>query len=338
MSPHWVRPLLTLLIPGIVTAIYVYLVVKADRHEPEPKKVVALALAGGIFFAPFLSIVVEKILTLLIKPFPPLVQLFLQSNVFAPVVEEVAKGMVLLFLYKKWRDEMDGLVDGLVYGALVGFGFGLTETIAYLLYSIHQPFVWNSQLIGRLFLFGFSHALFTSFTGLGLGMLRWTASRYRAIFPVLGLGLAILAHATHNTIISSSYIIPRQNLFSVGMSLLMALLFNAGGLLVVLLILALALRQEKRIIQEELKEELEEGEYRALAASYGAFRRRQANLFGTSQEARALERHLIELAIKKYQMKVTSGKTREHIRRRVTQLRAEIAELREAITHGEDKL
>ena len=49
----------------------------------------------------------------------------------APIVEEVGKGLGLLLLFVTARRAFDGPVDGVVYGALIGAGFALTENIQY---------------------------------------------------------------------------------------------------------------------------------------------------------------------------------------------------------------
>ncbi|MGL1654814.1 PrsW family glutamic-type intramembrane protease, partial [Vibrio parahaemolyticus] len=53
------------------------------------------------------------------------------SVVQAPIVEEIAKGLGLLLLYAGARRYLDGPVDGIVYGALIGAGFAFTENIQY---------------------------------------------------------------------------------------------------------------------------------------------------------------------------------------------------------------
>ena len=49
----------------------------------------------------------------------------------APLVEESAKAIILLIFFFAKRDEFDGVVDGIVYAAMVGLGFAMTENIQY---------------------------------------------------------------------------------------------------------------------------------------------------------------------------------------------------------------
>ncbi len=46
------------------------------------------------------------------------------------------KGLALVALFYLARQEFDGPLDGIVYGALIGFGFSMTEN---LLYFLHYP-------------------------------------------------------------------------------------------------------------------------------------------------------------------------------------------------------
>ena len=54
------------------------------------------------------------------------------ASVVAPLVEETLKAVPLLFIFFMFRREFDGLMDGLLYGALVGFGFAMTENFFYI--------------------------------------------------------------------------------------------------------------------------------------------------------------------------------------------------------------
>src|SRR5690606_32033414 len=54
-----------------------------------------------------------------------------ESALVAPLVEEFAKGLALYAIYRFLRREFDGVLDGLTYGALIGFGFAMTENFFY---------------------------------------------------------------------------------------------------------------------------------------------------------------------------------------------------------------
>src|SRR5207237_10447130 len=51
----------------------------------------------------------------------------------AGILEELAKGLAVLMLFLIMRNEVDDVVDGIVYGAAVGLGFNLLESMSYMM-------------------------------------------------------------------------------------------------------------------------------------------------------------------------------------------------------------
>ncbi len=322
--PNSTLSVLSVLIAIISMGIYAYLVALADRYEREPIKLLFLALVWGGVFAAGMAFFLEILFAVLIGVFPPPVRWLLEVSVGAPIFEEFAKGLFLLILYTRWRYELDGVIDGLVYGAMLGFGFSATENLLYFNQGLGKGMlVWVSLVFWRQFVFGLNHAFYTSFTGLGLGLARWGTGRWRYIFPPLGFALAVGAHAVHNTLVSS----PFGAIGALG-----AWLFSAGGILIVLLIWALSLRKERKIIEEQLRSEvgslIPEKTYLALVEDLS---RLKPHIVRTSGKIdRRLRDLLVELAMKKYQSKqMTSPEDRRELSRRLAQLRAEIATLQE---------
>jgi hypothetical protein len=96
------------------------------------------------------------------------------------------------------RAEVHGLLDGIIYGALVGIGFAFVEDIVYYLGSLQ-----SGQLGLTFFLRGimgpFAHPLFTAATGLGIGIAVSTRRpAVRVVAPILGFVAAVLMHAIWN--------------------------------------------------------------------------------------------------------------------------------------------
>lgn len=120
------------------------------------------------------------------------------SVLSAPLVEELAKGCAL-FLFFFWKkDEFDNVIDGIVYACMVGLGFAMTENVSY-----YGAALANGGLGGTIVLRGifapFSHPLFTSMTGAGLGLSRETLRKPLKTFaPLLGVCAAMFLHATWN--------------------------------------------------------------------------------------------------------------------------------------------
>ncbi|MEI3849659.1 MULTISPECIES: PrsW family intramembrane metalloprotease [unclassified Microbacterium] len=170
-----------------------------DRWEPEPKGVMAFALAWGAIAAVGLSLLVDLGLSFVIRG--PLRESF-GSVVQAPVVEEFFKGLGVLLIFAVARRAFDGPIDGVVYGALVGAGFAFTENIQYFAVSMIEgdSASLTMTFVLRGLLSPFAHAMFTAVTGFAIGL---AARRVRAAGSVIGaaaLGMlgAVLLHALWN--------------------------------------------------------------------------------------------------------------------------------------------
>ncbi len=187
------------LVLALVPLSIVFLVVwMIDRWEPEPRLIVFFAIAWGAIAAVGLTLLVDIGLT----------ELFGQRGEFAgaviqaPIVEEFWKGVGVFLVFLIARRSFDGPVDGVVYGALVGAGFAFTENIQYFAISFIEG--GEGQLTITFILRGvmspFAHAMFTSLTGLAIGLAaRRNASAGSAIgYGLVGLLGAMLLHGLWN--------------------------------------------------------------------------------------------------------------------------------------------
>ncbi|MBS1698891.1 MAG: PrsW family intramembrane metalloprotease [Actinobacteria bacterium] len=169
-----------------------------DRWEPEPKSVVAFAIAWGAIASVGLALLVDLLLTLLFGQRDDALSAVIQ----APLVEETAKGLGVFLVFVMARRTFDGPVDGIVYGAFVGAGFAFTENIQYFAISLIEG--GASDLTFTFVLRGlmspFAHAMFTSVTGFAIGLAaRRGASAGRALgFGAVGLIGAMALHALWN--------------------------------------------------------------------------------------------------------------------------------------------
>jgi RsiW-degrading membrane proteinase PrsW (M82 family) len=169
-----------------------------DRAEPEPGRLLLVAFMWGATTASVIGVVVELVLGG-------------QVWITAPIVEELAKGSILVILVLFVRSEFDGVIDGIVYAGFVAAGFAFTENIGYFAkaYAVGLAPADNAQavpgqghpsgLIVSFVLRGvvlpFSHPLFTVMFGIGIGLAVVSAKRaVRIIAPVVGLGAAISLH------------------------------------------------------------------------------------------------------------------------------------------------
>ena len=304
------------------TALYTGLLWWADRYEKEPWRLLAMALFWGAIPAALLALWGEIHLHL---PEKTLLQNIVAAGMVGPIIEEVAKGLMILFLFISDFMEFDGVLDGLIYGALVGFGFAMSENFLYLISAAREGLLaWSTVLLLRQVVFGLNHAFFTAFTGIGFGLARDARGARRALLPLLGLALAVFFHGLHNTTLSLATVN--------GLAFLFTLLFDAGGILIVGIVLVLAILRERRIMTVELADEVGQT---LSAEDYERVRRIQPPLIGLAGEERRrlqqIRQLAAELALKKHQQRV-QGETRD-LRQRIFQLRAALIALRHDMEH-----
>lgn len=187
---------------GIVLACYLWL----DRWEPEPTRLLLLAFLWGATVAIVVSLGLELATSEVLGDGFVL-------TFAAPAIEEAAKGAFLLvMLTGARRREFDGVIDGLVYGGITAIGFAFIEDIGYIAQSFGQGTdVGIATVILRLVIAPFAHPLFTSMTGIGIGL---AVSRPRTsttwLYPVVGFVAAVGLHALWNGSLSfgfASYVV-----------------------------------------------------------------------------------------------------------------------------------
>ncbi|UQX02162.1 PrsW family intramembrane metalloprotease [Streptomyces sp. RerS4] len=132
----------------------------------------------------------------------------LGSVAIAPVVEETAKAAALLLVFVFRRRQFTGPADGFVLAGFTATGFAFTENILYLGTAFDEDRANGTGVLDsltaatffvRAVMSPFAHPLFTVLTGLGFGAAALAAGRARrAGLPLLGLGLAMGAHALWN--------------------------------------------------------------------------------------------------------------------------------------------
>jgi len=183
-----------------------------DRYEPEPLKLLLFTFLWGATAATLIALIVNTAALIALRvAINEDTADFLAAAVSAPVVEELAKGAVLLGLLRMRRRDLDGPIDGIVYGGLVGLGFAMTENVLY--YSAAAVENGVAGLLGTFIVRGvlspLLHPLFAAATGIGLGyaaVSRWSAAR--RLLPLLGLVVAMCLHATWNAAATRGHIVP----------------------------------------------------------------------------------------------------------------------------------
>lgn len=293
------------LLIGMVSAtvpvpIYLILVLWIDRYEAEPFWMLATAFFWGALVAVFFALILNTIGGVAVTLMTNSVKAgrTFGAVISAPIVEESAKAIILLIFFFFKKDEFDGVIDGIVYAGMVGLGFAMTENIQYYGKAFMEPEV---GLPFVFFLRGalapFSHPMFTSFTGIGLGLARQSRNTaIKWIAPPLGLMAAISMHSIWNG---------SGVLFGGGAFILTYVLIMIPAFFIMLVVIMLALRREGQIVREHLAPDFKGGlltqrEYDQLCSirgrmgsSFNAFSR---GGFGHWQAARQLNQTASELA------------------------------------------
>jgi RsiW-degrading membrane proteinase PrsW (M82 family) len=183
-----------------------------DRFEPEPWWLLLCAFFFGALIATIgggtmngLSQTVASIVTGL-PPESDEIQGAV-ATFSAPIFEEGFKGLgVAMIATISWLGprELDGALDGAIYGGIVGLGFTLTEDVEYAsnAFATDGLGAFLGIWFVRTVLNGLTHCTFTAMTGLGFGIAtesrRWFV---RIGAPFGGYVVAMLMHAFHNGVL-----------------------------------------------------------------------------------------------------------------------------------------
>lgn len=245
------------LLGGIVLALipvpfYLLLALWIDRFEKEPVWMLAAAFLWGATVAVFVAFILNTLAEAIIAiPFAAYASVA-AATLSAPLVEELAKGLALIIFYFWQRDEFDNVLDGILYAAMVGLGFAMTENILYYGRTISEGTSGGTAV--TFFMRGvvspFAHPFFTSMTGIGLGIARQAAkgSAWKLVAPAAGLCLAMGLHCLWNLSASLGAVF-----------LVIYVLIMVPAFLAVLGLIVFSLRKEGRIIREHLAAELASG-------------------------------------------------------------------------------
>jgi protease PrsW len=176
-----------------------------DRWEPEPIGILLFAFLWGAGVSIVLALTVDAAAQVTIHNNGGANNLteLLQSVVQAPIVEESAKGLGVLIIFLVARKYFDGPVDGVVYAATVAGGFAFSENIQYFGLQISTEGGFDGS-VAQIFLIRgllspFAHVMFTSMTGLFIGIAARNGNRALGVgLFFVGLIPAILLHALWN--------------------------------------------------------------------------------------------------------------------------------------------
>ncbi len=247
--------LVGLLSATIPVPLYLLLVLWIDRYESEPLWMLATAFFWGALVAVFFAFLLNTASGLTIAAITDSMKAAetFAAVISAPIVEESAKALILFIFFFWKKDEFDGVIDGIVYAAMVGVGFAMTENIQYYGRAVLENggAGLTAVFIIRGTLAPFSHPLFTSMTGIGLGLARQSRNTIvKFVTPVVGFLAAICMHSIWNG---------SAAIFGGPVFLLTYLVIMVPAFFIMLVVILLALRREGQIVREFLLPDFQGG-------------------------------------------------------------------------------
>lgn len=316
----------SVLAAAVPTLFFIALIYWADRYEKEPWWLLTAAFLWGAVPGVVLALIFNNLLSAPIYFFASAERAdALIATLVAPPVEETVKGLALVGILFYWRHEIDSPLDGIIYGAMVGMGFALVENVAYFVnvFAAEGAESWGLTIVVRALVFGLNHALFTSLTGLGLALGRFAVRpALRITAPIAGWLAAVTLHFLHNATVASGNLL-----------CYLALLFDWGGVLLIVGIMIWALVQERRWIEKYLIEEVALGtltpaQYRRTQSRQQRARHRLKMLLNGDipayLRARRFYHRCSELAYKKHHLTLFADKPTQQM---IEALRSEIITL-----------
>lgn len=185
-----------------------FLVHRLDVYEREPLSIMVAAVLWGALAAVGIALAFNGLgldLLLELTGDPDFVGAW-GPALTVPLVEEGAKLLGLLLLVRLARRELDDVLDGFVWGAMVGVGFLLVEDVLYFVQGYIEAGGYGGLLelfVIRVLASGlYSHFLYSGLVGMGVAW--WLVRRHeplvRRALASGGLVLAgVLAHTAWNS-------------------------------------------------------------------------------------------------------------------------------------------
>jgi RsiW-degrading membrane proteinase PrsW (M82 family) len=194
---------LAFILAALTAVPYGMLLLWLDHNEPEPPSLLITAFMWGACVSTMLSLVLNTSFGVFMYGLveDEMVAGQLTASIAAPLFEELTKGAALLLLYLLFRKEFDNVLDGVIYGAIVGLGFAWFENIHYYMSSGNigemLAIFWVRGVVSAS---GGSHAAYTALVGLSFGLVRVMRTGFLrwSLVPIF-MGLAMFAHFAWNT-------------------------------------------------------------------------------------------------------------------------------------------
>jgi RsiW-degrading membrane proteinase PrsW (M82 family) len=247
------RALILALFPPV---IYLLVVWWADRYEREPLTLILVTFVWGALPALLLAAALRLGFEVPLQVLGRHRLAVVSGTMLAPLIEELLKAAAIALIYWRWRDEFDNVLDGIVYGSMVGFGFAMTANL--LTYIGNFLFDGYAGLNRAIFLqglvFGLNQALYSALVGAGFGLARAIRKgRGRWLWPLAGLLIAVVAHTWQNaaTHLAAADVTPW--LFRC------AVVSSWAGVLVVVAVLVGVGDRERCLVVRQMRDEVARG-------------------------------------------------------------------------------
>ena len=260
-----------------------------DRYQKEPVRMLVLAFFWGAIPALVVALGVQLFFKLPPDILGPNALQAVRLGLLAPVLEEILKAAGVLFIYWRRPKEVDSVLDGLIYGAIVGFGFAFLSNFSRYVGNfivLGYP-AFNPGAIAERTVHALDHGLYTAIFGAGLGFATTIKNR-RQFWAWVGgaLLLAIVAHALHNLLANSTV---GLNVFSV--------MVTGAGILLLFVVAFWSLVQQRRLLRVELQGLVNDSLYYSVQGPLGRIKAQWSTLRREGFRAWIQLRHLQGLCI-----------------------------------------
>ena len=293
--------IVSLLVSFMGALLFAAILYWLDRYEKEPFLLLGGVFLWGAIVASGSAFIINTVMGLGLYVFTgsDTITELGTGSLIAPVVEETLKGLAVLLVFLVFRREFDSILDGIIYAGVVALGFAATENAYYIWTYGYQESGWQGLLYliwMRIVMVGWQHPFYTAFTGIGLAMARMQRSVVaKILLPLVGLGVAMGAHAFHNTLASFT-------------NVWILAFFDWSGWLFMFGVILFATYREQRYLQQHLQSEVGAGlitarQYHIASSAWRQLGARLAALFqGRFLQTNRFYQLCGELAHKKQQL------------------------------------
>jgi protease PrsW len=248
----WVFSTLLLALYVVPVAVAIYLL---DLFEREPVSLlVAAFLWGGVISIGLAAPTNTAWIEILAKIGGVELAQAWGAALVAPPVEETVKFLGVVVIYLIARNEIDDLIDGFIYGALVGLGFAAVENVQYFVQAIAASGgadqlgpVFEMFLLRVVIVGAYMHVLWTGISGLGLAyyVTQRNQPHGKRLLVMIGLfALAIAAHVVWNSPLLGELVVA-----GTGGQVLFGLIKGSPFFIFLAVLVVLAQRREHRWFQ-----------------------------------------------------------------------------------------